>query len=71
MSKVLAPLLRIEERALSIGLWFKRTSQREECIPELHGFLEPFLWRQTIPFRPFFADQILGSKLVLEAIHKY
>jgi len=33
MSSVLAPLFRIEERALSIGLGFKRSSQREIGVP--------------------------------------
>jgi hypothetical protein len=53
MSSVLAPLFRIEERALSIGLWLKRSSQSEISVPKPHGFREAFLWCETIPLQPF------------------
>jgi len=64
MSSVLAPLLRIEERALSIGLRLKGTSEREIGVPQLHGFEKALLGREGIPLRPFRTRDVLGSNLV-------
>jgi len=60
MSSVRAPLFRIEERALSIGLRFKRPSERKPGLPKPHGFDEPFGRRQAVPFGPLFSDEVLG-----------
>jgi hypothetical protein len=57
MSRVLAPLFFIEERALSIGFWFKGASERQIGVPELHGFAETLFGSQAIPFRPFFTHE--------------
>src|SRR5579863_2870294 len=53
MSKVLAPLFRIEERALSIGLGLKRTSQCQVSFPQFHRFQKALLRGQLAPFGPF------------------
>jgi hypothetical protein len=60
MSSVFAPLFRIEERALSIGLRFKRASQRKVGLPEALGRVEALDRRHAIPFGPFLSDQIFG-----------
>ena len=62
------PLFRIEERALSIGLRLKRTSEREIGVPQLHGFEKPLLRRHGIPFGPLGAHDILGANLVHPSI---
>jgi len=53
MSNVLAPLLRIEERALSIGLWLKGSSKREIGLAQPCGFKEALAGAQRKPLRPF------------------
>src|SRR5262245_36123981 len=64
MSSVFAPLLRIEERALSIGLRVKRTSEREVGIPQFHGFAKPLLRGQCIPLGPLGTHEILRAELL-------
>jgi len=62
MSSVLAPLFRIEERALSIGLWVKGSSKREISLPQLRGFKEALLRAQCVPRGPLSPGDILRSK---------
>src|SRR4051812_8945276 len=58
MSSVLAPLLRIEERALRIGLRLKRSSEREIGFPKLLRFTEPLGGGERVPLGPFRSDEL-------------
>jgi hypothetical protein len=60
MSSVLAPLFRIEERALSIGLRFKRASESQVGLPKALGRVKTLDRRHAIPFCPFLSDQVFG-----------
>jgi hypothetical protein len=61
MSSVCAPLVRIEERALRIGLGIKGSSQGEVGLPEFFGLAETLDRREGVPFGPFISDEILGA----------
>src|ERR1041384_8628055 len=61
MTKVFTPFLRIEERALRIGLRVKRTSECEIGVPQFHGSPEPLLRRERVPLGPLVPDQIFGA----------
>ena len=65
MSSVLAPLFRIEERALSIGLWVKGSSKREIGLPQLSGFHEALFRAERVPRSPLRPGDILRG----EALH--
>src|ERR1051325_11022351 len=62
MTSVLAPLFWIEERALSIGLWIKRSSQGEICLPHLRRFKKPLGRGQRIPCRPLISGDVFRAK---------
>src|SRR5437879_3141142 len=58
MSSILAPLFRIEERALSIGLRLKRSSQGEIGLPQPNRFAKSLRGGEGIPLSPFHAGEI-------------
>jgi hypothetical protein len=64
MSRVRAPLLRIEKRALSIGLGLKRSSQCEIGLPEFHRLQKPLGRRERIPGRPLLPGDLLGAPML-------
>jgi hypothetical protein len=64
MSSVLAPLLRIEERALRIGLRLKRSSEREIGVPELLGFAKTLGGGEGVPFGPLRSDEVFGVEVL-------
>src|SRR6266487_6813259 len=62
MSSILAPLFRIEERALSIELRLKRSSQGEIGLPQPNRFAKSLRGDEGIPLGPFHAGEILRAQ---------
>lgn len=69
MSRARARCLRIEERAVRIGLGIKRASQGQERLPQLLALEPPLDGAQAIPIRPLGPDDVLRANHPLKLAH--